>query len=217
MKRTTAVVASVATLALIASLAGCKVVPNSFKGEPVTEDRAVTTFDSIELRGVGDITVVAGDKFSLSVRADKSAIAGVRTNVEGTTLVISEDTKATNGRVEIVIHAPTLSSVEVLGAGSITVSGLDVERFAIAVAGAGDATVSGRATTVVAVLSGAGSIDASGLAGTNVTARLTGVGSLSLDASETLDAELGGVGDITYSGEPVVTSKVSGVGQVKHA
>ena len=217
MKRTTAAVASVATLALVASLAGCKVVPNSFKGDPVTENRTVTTFDSIELRGVGDITVVAGDALSLSVRADKSAIAGVRTNVEGTTLVISEDTKATDGRVEIVIHAPTLSSVEVLGAGSITVSGLDVERFAIAVAGAGDATVSGRATTVVAVLSGAGSIDASGLTGTNVTARLTGVGSLSLNASKTLDAELGGVGDITYSGDPVVTSKVSGVGQVKHA
>ena len=217
MKRTTAAVASIATLALIASLAGCKAVPNSFKGEPVTENRAVTTFDSIELRGVGDITVVAGTELSLSVRADKSAIAGVRTSVEGTTLVISEDNKAADGRVEIVIHAPTLSSVEVLGAGSITVSGLDVERFAIAVAGAGDATISGRATTVVAVLSGAGSIDASGLNGTDVTARLTGVGSLSLNASTTLDAELGGVGDITYSGEPVVTSKVSGVGQVKHA
>jgi len=216
MKRTTAAVASIATLALTASLAGCKVVPSSFKGSPVTESRAVTAFDSIELRGIGDITVVAGDALSLTVRADESAIAGVHTNVEGTTLVISEDKKADNGRVEIVIHAPTLSSVEVLGAGSITVSGLDVERFAIAVAGAGDATLSGRANTVVAVLSGAGSIDASALTATDVTARLTGVGSLSLNASQTLDAELGGVGDITYTGDPVVTSKVSGVGKIKH-
>ena len=217
MKRTTAVVASIATLALVASLAGCKVVPESFKGTPVTEDRAVTTFDSIELRGIGDITVVAGEELSLSVRADESVIAGVRTSVEGTTLVISQTDKANNARVEIIIHAPTLSSVEVLGAGSITVSGLDEERFAIAVAGAGDATVSGRATTVVAVLSGAGSIDASGLKGTDVTARLTGVGELSLDASRTLDAELSGVGDITYTGDPVVTSKVSGVGEIAHA
>ncbi len=214
MKRTTAVVASIATLALTASLAGCKVVPTTFKGTPVTEDRAVTAFDSIELRGIGDVTVVAGEELSLSVRADESAIAGVRTSVEGTTLVINEDKKANNGRVEIVIHAPTLSSVEVLGAGTITVTGLDVERFAIAVAGAGDATVSGRATMVVAVLTGVGSIDASALKGTDVTARLAGVGSLSLDASRTLDAELGGVGDITYTGEPVVTSKVSGVGEV---
>jgi hypothetical protein len=216
MKRTTAVVASIATLALTASLAGCKAVPPSFKGTPVTEDRTVTAFDSIELRGVGDITVVAGEELSLSVRADKSAIAGVRTSVEGTTLVINEDNKANNGRVEIVVHVPTLSSVEVLGAGNITVTGLDVERFAIAVAGAGDATVSGRATTVVAVLTGAGSIDASALEGTDVTARLAGVGSLSLAASGTLDAELGGVGDITYTGNPVVTSKVSGVGKISH-
>jgi hypothetical protein len=216
MKRTTAVVASIATLALTASLAGCKVVPPSFKGTPVTEDRTVTAFDSIELRGVGDITVVAGEELSLSVRADESAIAGVRTSVEGTTLVISEDDKASSERIEIVIHVPTLSSVEVLGAGTITVTGLDVERFAIAVAGAGDATVSGRATTVVAVLTGVGSIDASALAGTDVTARLAGVGSLSLNASRTLDAELGGVGDITYTGDPVVTSKVSGVGEIAH-
>jgi hypothetical protein len=217
MKRTTAVVASIATLALTASLAGCKVVPSSFKGDPVTEERAVTAFDSIELRGLGDITVVAGEELSLTVRADKSAIAGVRTAVVGTTLVISETDKANSGRVEIVVHAPTLSSVEVLGAGSITVSGLDSERFAIAVAGAGEATISGRATTVVAVLSGAGSIDASDLKGTDVTARLTGVGELKLDASRTLDAELGGVGDITYTGDPVVTSKVSGIGEIKHA
>jgi hypothetical protein len=217
MKRTTAVVASVATLALTASLTGCKVVPESFNETPVTEDRAVTAFDSIELRGLGDITVVAGQELSLSVRADRSAIAGVRTSVEGTTLIITEDDKANSGRVEITIHAPTLSSIEVLGAGTITVTDLDVERFAIAVAGAGDATVSGRATTVVAVLSGVGSINASALKGTDVTARLTGVGSLSLDASRTLDAELGGVGDITYTGDPVVTSKVSGVGEITHA
>ncbi len=216
MKRTTAAAASIATLALTASLAGCKVVPGSFNGTPVTEDRTVTAFDSIELRGLGDITVVAGQELSLSVRADRSAIAGVRTSVEGTTLVITEDDKANSERVEIVVHAPTLSSVEVLGAGTITVTGLDVERFAIAVAGAGDATVSGRATTVVAALSGAGSIDASALKGTDVTARLAGVGSLSLDASDTLDAELSGVGEITYTGDPVVTSKVSGLGEISH-
>jgi hypothetical protein len=212
MKRTT--IAAAAIIALTLTLAGCKVTPASFSGTPVTQSRAVTTFDSIELRGVGDVTVVAGEAFSLSVRANSSTIDGVRTSVEGTTLVISEDDKAASGRVEIVIHAPTVSSVEVLGAGSVTVTGLDVERFAVAMAGAGDATVSGRAKTVVAVLSGVGSIDASALKSTDVTARLSGVGSLSLAASATLDAELGGVGDITYTGDPVVTSKVSGVGKV---
>jgi hypothetical protein len=214
MKRTTIAAATIVALTL--TLAGCNVTPASFKGTPVTQSRAVTAFDSIELRGVGDVTVVAGEALSLSVRANSATIDGVRTSVEGTTLVISEDDKAASGRVEIVIHAPTVSSIEVLGAGSITVTGLDVDRFAVAMAGAGDATVSGRAKTVVAVLTGVGSIDASALMGTDVTARLSGVGSLSLAASSTLDAELGGVGDITYTGDPVVTSKVSGVGQVDH-
>ncbi len=216
MKRATPI-ATIAILALAASLAGCDVVPTRFKGTPVTEERPATGFDAIELHGASDVTVVAGDDFSLSIRADSSIIDDIHTSVVGTTLVISQDHKASVRRVEIVIHAPTLSSLEMLGAGSITVTGLAANRFTIAIAGAGDVTVSGDATTVVAVLSGAGSIDTTDLRGTDVTVRLSGVGSIAVAALRSLDAELSGVGEIKYEGDPTVTSKISGIGEIAHA
>lgn len=214
MKRTTAVVASIATLSLAASLAGCKVVPETFKGTPVTEDRTVTTFDSIELRGAGDVTVVSGSDYSLTVRANAALMDNIHTSIVGSTLIIDEDQQTGNNRIEFIIHVPSLSSVEVLGAGSVTVTGVDSEEFAVAVAGAADVSVSGRATTFVAVLSGVGDIDASSLAAKDVTARLSGVGSISVAASATLDAAASGVGEIFYSGDPSVKSKVTGIGQV---
>ncbi len=216
MKRTTAI-ATLAIVALAASLAGCDVVPTRFKGTPITEERTVTAFDSIELRGVGDVTIVAGDDFSLSIRADESVIDGINTSVVGTTLIISEDQEASARRIEIVIHAPTLSSVEMLGASSIRVTDLATDRLAVAIAGAGDITVSGQTTTLIAVLSGAGSIDTTGLQATDVTVRLSGVGSISVAAARSLDAELNGVGEITYEGDPSITSKVSGVGKISRA
>jgi hypothetical protein len=216
MHRTT-VAATLAILALAASLSGCDAVPARFKGTPVTEERAVTAFDSIEVRGASHITIVAGAEYSLSIRANEEVIDDVRTSVVGTTLLISEVRSASPSRIEIVIHAPTLSSIEMLGAGDITVTGIENDRLAIAIAGAGDITVSGQATTVIAVLSGAGEIDTTGLEAQDVTVRLSGVGSIAVAASRSLDAELSGVGEIRYQGDPSVTSKVSGVGQISHA
>ena len=216
MQRKTAA-ATLGILALAASLTACEAVPARFKGNPVTEERDVTAFDSIEVRGVGEITIVAGDDFALSVRADESDIDHINTSVVGTTLVISEDHAASSSRIEIEIHAPTLSSIEMLGAGDITVTGLETDRLAVAIAGAGDIAVSGQATTVVAVLSGAGEIDTTGLEAKDVTVRLSGVGSIRVAASRSLDAELSGVGEITYTGDPSVTSKMSGVGQISRA
>jgi hypothetical protein len=117
MQRTTAA-ATLGILALAASLSACDAAPARFDGTPVTEDRAVTEFDSIEVRGVADVTIVAGEDFSLSVRADESAIDNILTSVVGTTLLVSEERGASSSHIEIVIHAPTLSSVEILGARS---------------------------------------------------------------------------------------------------
>ena len=216
MQRTT-VAATLAIIALAASLSACDAVPSRFKGTPVTQERAVTEFDSIELRGVGDITIVAGEDFSLSIRADESVIDDINTSVVGTTLLISEERAAASSRIEIEIHAPTLSSIEMLGAGSITVTGLDTDRLAVAIAGAGDVTVSGQSPTLIAVLSGTGEIVTTGLEAEDVTVRLSGVGSIAVAATRSLDAELSGVGEITYTGDPSVTSKVSGVGQIAKA
>jgi hypothetical protein len=212
----TAILATATAAALAATLAGCDIVPQDFGGTPVTETRAVAPFTAVELRGQAVVTVVSSSDYALTVRADSTKVDAVHTSVIGDTLVITEDDKATTGRVEISIHAPQIESVEMLGAGTITVTGLKTDRFAVAVAGAGDVTVSGQTSSLVTALSGVGSIDARSLHAVDVTARMSGVGSITVNATSTLDAQLSGVGDIHYTGDPTVTSSVSGAGDITH-
>jgi hypothetical protein len=214
MKRRSAVFSSLALATLALTLAGCDVVPSRFGGETVTEERTTTEFDGVEIRGAADTTIVVGGEYAISVRAGSNTIDGVHTSVVGTTLVIDEDDVAAARRVEVTIHAPSLSSVQILGAGTIDISGVDSDKFAIVVAGAGDVTAQGRTGSLVAIVAGTGEIDARQLLAADATARLAGVGTIKVAASATLKAELSGVGEIRYVGDPSVTSQVSGVGSI---
>ncbi len=214
MERRAIVLSSLAVVALAGALVGCDPISQRFAGDTVVETRTTDTFDAIEIRGAVDTTIVAGEAYSITIRAGDKVVGDVHTSVIGTTLVIDEEHVGSAGRVEVVVHAPTITSVQILGAGTVDISGIDTPQFAIALAGTGEVKAEGRAGTFVAVVGGTGSIDSLPLLADHVTARLAGVGSIKVAASVTLDAELTGVGEIRYSGDPVVTSHVTGVGEI---
>ncbi len=217
MERRTAVISSLAVASLAVALAGCDVTPSNFSGGVITENRATTSFDAVEIRGAANVTIVAGEDYAITVTAGDRTIGDVNTSVIGTTLVIDENRVTSAGKVDITLHAPTIRSVQILGAGNIDITGIDTDEFALVVAGAGDITAAGRADSVVALIAGTGKIDTFGLAARDATVRLNGVGEIRVAASGTLDAELNGVGEIVYSGDPVVTSKLAGVGNIGKA
>lgn len=210
-------VARIAAAALVAfaavGLAGCGVAD---RADLTTQRRPSTPFDSIELRGYGDVTVTVGEDYDLVVRAREGDLDRIHTRVQDGTLVLSEDPKVGDGDVSFEISVPSLQSFEMLGAGTVHISGVYGPRFAIAFGGAGEVTVVGEATDVVVILTGAGTIDATGLKGTHVTARLDGVGTVDVWATSRLEAHLNGVGQIQYSGNPpVVESDVDGLGSIE--
>jgi len=214
MERRTAVVSSLAVASLAVALTACDIVPSNFSGETVTENRTAVAFDAVEIRGAADTTITVGPEYSITVRAGSDTIDDVRTSVQGSTLVIDEDDVATARRVEIAIETPSLTSVQILGAGSIDVTGIDSDKFAIVIAGAGDVTAQGSTRSLVAIVAGTGEIKATELLAADANVRLAGVGAIRVAASSTLEAELSGVGEIHYVGDPSVTKNVSGVGTI---
>ena len=206
---TTAVV-----VALAATLSGCGVFADKGTGKTVTESRLATDFTSIELEGLGDVTVNVGTDYSLTVVADSAIIDDVTTSVVDGALILDKTFKVGDPHIEFVIGVPSLTSFDLDGAGNVTITGISGSRFAASVTGAGDVTLAGTVERLTLDLSGAGTITSTALPASDVVATLAGTGTIRPFATDTLDAQIAGVGEILYQGDPTVTSSVAGVGRV---
>jgi hypothetical protein len=213
MRRTTIPVIAVALLALT----GCHLHDLDPSGETTTEFRTSAAFTGVELQGVGSISIVPGDDYTVTVTTDTNYIDGVTTEVVDGILILNEhyDFNTHDLEVTFLVTVPSIEKVTLTGAGNFTVEGVDTDAFEIAIAGAGDVTVSGSASTAHVRLAGVGSIDTTGLDAAVVDVELLGAGDVSVAATDTLDVTLNGVGDVTYVGDPNVTSTVAGIGSVR--
>lgn len=73
----------------------------------------------------------------------------------------------------------------------------------------------GVAKSLYVSLSGAGHVDADEFKVKDAKCRIEGVGTVSVYATETLDANIEGVGKVSYKGHPQVTRNIQGLGSVK--
>ncbi len=179
--------------------------------ERTTKTIDLTDFDRIEISGVYDLTVEAGEDYSIKVSGSAREIDRIEASVSDGVLELSQKKKNSWRRkqhgVDAVITMPTISGLEVSGVVDGTVSGIDVERFNLAISGVGDVTLSGRCDQLEASVSGVGDLDADGLECRDVEIRVSGVGDASVYASESVDATVSGMGDIDVYGKPENVTK----------
>lgn len=213
-------------------------------GHVITEERAVSGFDGVAFSSFGSLTIVPGAQAALTIEAEDDVMRHLRTDVRGSTLHIGYDERGDwNERVhptrpvQFTLTVPNLASIDLSGAGNITVDGLSADRLEAHLSGAGNLTFRElEAETFVCDLSGAGSLNAAGTAdhlrvvmsgvagfhGAELRAAsadvvLSGTGSATVWATAQLNATLSGVGSVTYYGQPVVNKTVSGLGTVRSA
>jgi hypothetical protein len=198
------------------ALTGCSFVNADLSGEIVTDTRLSEPFTGVRLEGVGDITVVAGDTYTVQITADSALTDGVTTRIDDGILVIDENWsfRVRSPRIDVYVTVPSLESVSLAGVGDFMISGVDTEVFDVSLAGTGDITVAGQADEVSIRVAGTGDVNARELEGRDVVARVAGVGDITVSASHTLDASVAGIGDIVFVGNPAVTSSVRGIGSV---
>jgi hypothetical protein len=201
------------------TLSGCAEKEGS--GVEASETRDVEAFSRIELNGQADVIVTIGGQQTMTVRADDNLLGDINTEVEDSTLEISQtgnvDLQPRAG-ITIEIALPNLDEVEVSGSGNVTVSRIDGGTLRIEVSGSGDVEATGQVEQVEADLSGSGELRLAQLVARNASIDVSGSGDAHVHATNSLAASVSGSGTITYAGNPPnVDTDVSGSGDVTAA
>lgn len=185
-------------------------------GERRAERREVAGFDRLLVEGAFRVEVACGAGPSVEIEADDNLLPLIRADVEGGRLrVHSERGMSTRSLPVLRVTVPDLREIELPGASDFTLTGVNNESLTINVPGASKLRAEGETGRLEVKLSGAGLIDAEGLRARRVKADCNGAGSISVHATETLDASVNGVGVINYSGDPATVNRtVGGLGRI---
>lgn len=166
-------------------------------------DVPVTEFDEMQVFGAIQVFVIAGSEGNRTrLQGPRALIEDAIVTVEDGTLTIRYREGANwswnpGSGLNVVVWTPTLSSIHVGGpgsvevlqpqgesftatleaAGSVEVTGVDVERVSLATHGSGSISVSGSAREASYAVGGAGSIDAMRLRVTDAEIEISGAGS----------------------------------------
>lgn len=212
--------------------------------KPLTQ--ALPPFRRIEVAGTADVTLVQGDRESVtSVAADGGALVSAHVS-DGTLHLESSDERhwwdwlldrgsgrasritvdfrsldaiAAAGAVKVVVAGLRTPALAISGAGgtSIEISGLAADALTVSGAGALRAVLSGAVATQTVTIAGAGEYRAGDLVSRDATVTVTGAGQLIVHATRTLHAVISGAGEVEYLGDPEVTERVSGIGRVRRS
>jgi hypothetical protein len=158
---------------------------------------SVPRFDSIELRGGGDVVVRRGAQQRVTVLRDDARQAAFNVEREGKLVIRACRTSCRRQNLRVEIVTPDLDAVAITGGGSIRGEGsFPSERV------------------FSAAISGGGSIDARAFPATTVSAAIHGGGRIRTAPQRMLSAAIHGGGAITYTGDPRTSVAINGGGAV---
>lgn len=166
-----------------------------------TENLSVSPFQSIELRGGGDVLVREAPVQRVTLLQGSSQYTNVRVLSRGRLSIdVCSAQCPRNYRLSVLVESPTVPVLAVDGGGKITAA----QGFA------------GQQHLVVAV-NGGGVIDTSGVAVDTASAAVNGGGEIKVRALRVLTAAVNGGGLVRYWGDPRVTTAIRGGGAVRAA
>jgi putative autotransporter adhesin-like protein len=187
-------------------------------GHVVGEPRNLTGFTSVELAGSADVNILLADAESVNVEADDNILPLIETTVTNGKLFIGSKpgvSYTTPTRVVVTVAVKSLDHVTLRGSGKMNVGDMHGPDLFVSLLGSGDITAEGTVDHVNISLPGSGTIQCNGLKAKSAQVTLAGSGTVTVYASENLDATVAGSGAIRYDGNPVkVTKNISGSGSI---
>ncbi len=223
----------------ILTITGCIVVINGNSvqgsGNIITQEREVSDFSKIHLKGSGKVFLTPGEKQSLEIKTDDNIMPLIETNVSGKKLTISHGNHHLRPTsFEVFITVKNLEGVAISGSGDVRgqnrfvtdafyveISGsgdvdLEVEanRLETKLSGSGSIHLAGKAEDYAVSISGSGEINAFDVQAKNVSVKISGSGNCRVHAIESLDTKVSGSGDVYYKGRPKIKTKMSGSGSL---
>ena len=158
MKKT---IITIAALLLVPIISSCYVVqwiPGS--GHLVTEERSVSEFHTVDLRGSGNLYVTQGETQRLSVTTDDNIMPHLRTDVRNGRLVITIEPKLYHPTsLEIQVTMPKIRGFYLSGSGTIEGQNqLRSDSIDVGMSGSGYANLDLMAKEASMRLSGSGKL-----------------------------------------------------------
>ncbi|MFN8255276.1 MAG: head GIN domain-containing protein [Bacteroidales bacterium] len=195
----------------------------------------ITGVKDISVNLACKLTLLQGEKASLSIKGDNKDLENVEISLSGNRLKIFSDARNQHKTdISIIITVPDLENLSIGGAVDIftpnilnfnnlevEVSGvadfnlnLKSEIFKLEASGVISGNIKGSSKEFEIEISGVGKLDASEFKTVNCDAEVSGVAKISVNTSEKLTADVSGMGKIYYTGNPVVRANSSGVGKI---
>lgn len=208
-------------------------------GNVTKEQRDISSFSGIEVKGAYVVHLLQGDNESVCVEIDDNLQQYVEIINVGNKLVLSNNNKVdfrnpTKNNVYITLKDIDLLSVSgvcmfvpdnslSLNNLSVNISGvvsgnldLHCNELSVNVNGVANIELNGKAVKFDVIKNGVGNINALNLEAGMVSVRNTGVGNLSVNAMQELSMRNAGVGAIKYAGDAKIVSLSSNIcGEIK--
>jgi hypothetical protein len=227
---------AIASGCIVVDLNGCGKRTVKGSGEVISEERHLSEFTSIKLKGVGRVVLTQGQTHTINIETDDNIMPLIETDVQNDQLVISQGNyNLRPTTLEFNITVTHLKGIAISGAGDVIgksrfvsddffakISGsgdmvleLDVAELETTISGSGSMNLAGQTDRHDATISGSGKINAFDMQTQNVSLKVSGSGNCKVNATETLNARISGSGDVIYTGHPRITSKISGSGSLE--
>lgn len=221
---------------IVVDLNGCGKETVKGSGEVVAEERRVSEFKTIKLKGLGRVVLTQGQRHSVTIQTDDNIMPLIETEVQNGQLVISQGNYnlrpttldfnitvshlkgiAISGSGDVIGKSRFVSDnffAKISGSGDISLE-LEVTDLETTISGSGSMNLAGQTDRYDASISGSGKINAFDMHTQNVSLKVSGSGDCKVNATETLNTKISGSGDVFYTGRPRITSKISGSGNLE--
>ena len=206
---------ALALLAVGSVVTACSATAGS--GQLATQSRQVSGFTSVELTGVGELSIDQTGTESLTVSAEDNLLPLLTSRVEADTLILGKKPNTrivTSKPITYTLTMKDITGLAVSGSGTINAPKLTTAALRIEISGSGVITTAGNADDQSLEISGSGRYLADGLTSKTTKAEISGSGTANVVASKALDVKISGSGTLTYSGNPQVSQTVSGSGKL---
>jgi len=206
---------ALALLAVGSVVTACSATAGS--GQLATQSRQVSGFTSVELTGVGELSIDQTGTESLTVSAEDNLLPLLTSRVEADTLILGKKPNTrivTSKPITYTLTMKDITGLAVSGSGTINAPKLTTAALRIEISGSGVITTAGNVDDQSLEISGSGRYLADGLTSKTTTAEISGSGTANVVASNALDVKISGSGTLTYSGNPQVAQTVSGSGKL---
>jgi hypothetical protein len=204
----------------------------------ISIDRNLPPFYGVENSGDLNVEIVRDSIYFVEIKAEENLIPYINTDVVNQTLRVETQPRRNldpNYPIRVIVHTPTLNSIEMSGSGSIVSDTVSTSQLQIKLSGSGSITAIVDATNLNSTISGSGDIYLSGLAQhanfkisgsgsihayslmlDECIADISGSGSMYLSVYSLLDVVISGSGNVYYFGNPSVSVSILGSGQLIH-